>query len=401
MKKISIAALLIVLILLLAAACGKDEPQVQVEDRSARASESPGGQDSQNTGGNAQQSSPSPSPSPSPGSSGGGTGAKPPEADYEYFNISSLREPALTASGADINWPAADLPPGFPVYPGGTILIAEYDEDGDFLVYITDTDVDAYVAFKAALAAAGWELDAPSDGWDFAYFDDTFLILAFLEEDAAFYYCHYSHYFEYDVYDWPATSLPAGFPVYPNGEIIMLDIGEEDILMFIDDSDRSTFSGYVDSLLADGWFLDDDDEVDSSADYEELSLYRGTYMVFLVYDEGSVILMVWDLGYEFLPREWPANLDYDVPEYPDGDIEAVFPGLSGTVYIMIVNTSREAYELYIEMLLAGGAEQTGDDEDAFMALFSIGEGSGFLSIMLEDDETEVLIIIGEAVTDEE
>ena len=110
--------------------------------------------------------------------------------------------------------------------------------------------------------------------------------------------------------------------------------------------------------------------------------------------------MVWEMGIEFWPSEWPSGLDYDVPEYSDGDIASVYPGSNGIVYITIINTSREEFELYIELLLAGGAEQTGD-EDPFVAMFYIDEGRGFLSVMLEDDETGVFIIISEAFDDDE
>jgi len=62
--------------------------------------------------------------------------------------------------------------------------------------------------------------------------------------------------------DWPASDFPAGYPVYPDGEVVYTEnFFDKDLLIFITKTGRAAYDSYIGTLRTDGWiFVDIDDE---------------------------------------------------------------------------------------------------------------------------------------------
>lgn len=106
--------------------------------------------------------------------------------------------------------------------------------------------------------------------------------------------------------------------------------------------------------------------------------------------------------------EWPLDLPYDMPAYNDGDIADVYIDSFGNICINILNTSRSAFEEYIELMVLAGwdnaLEDAPDDtpedaledaDDPWACSFVKEDGDAIqnVSVTIDYDEETVSIII--------
>ena len=61
-------------------------------------------------------------------------------------------------------WPAAQLPAGFPEYPEGNVTYASLGDDGTVFVSVSGTSQNTLDAYKATLENAGWSFDEKTSG---------------------------------------------------------------------------------------------------------------------------------------------------------------------------------------------------------------------------------------------
>ena len=303
----------------------------------------------------------------------------------------------IAADAARLDWPAAEFPAGFPAYPEGEVVMAERDEDG-FYVYIAGTGRRGYDSYIAALGAAGWDFtDTEADDWDVAFKDDLLLILV-CDSDGVGMLIDVLNYDDiYPDYGWPSSILPDGFPAYPGGRVWFIrewDDGDN-VMISINDTDRRTFDAYIATLESMGWSFDENGDA-----------YKGYFWLSVTWEEPDSVdisLMGGDFDWDSLGgfgdpsgQEWPRDLPFNVPEYTDGIIAGTVTGGAGTS-IRIVNSSRAAFEAYIDMLIGLGFRPN-DPQDVYpdMGILWYDEDA-FQHILLSidsDGTTVSFLIVG-------
>lgn len=251
-----------------------------------------------------------------------------------------------------LEWPAASLPAGFPKYPDGDLYNVESDKFGVF-VAIVNTSKASYDSYIGKLEAAGYVFEKTDAESDDASNGEFYVTLNFVTEGGE---SMASIYVFEDVrmgpQTWPTDKLPAGFPVYPNGEISFVDVNDDgSVNIFIENSDEKTVEAYKATLKAAGW------------EYDELgyNAYKDDLVASVNWLEGGLVSI--DVGV-YKPTEWlkgwPTNMPVKIAKYPDGDIKNTGGDPSGWgVYIIIEKTSKASYEKYLDTLVADGWKLSG------------------------------------------
>jgi len=180
---------------------------------------------------------------------------------------------------------------------------------------------------------------------------------------------------------WPASDLPPGLPVYPDGEVSKVDIDAIGVFVVIDGTSPQSFSMYKMSMENEGWnFL-----VENSAKKDRyivaLSIISNTSVGILAKESDTE-------AYEspLVPVDWPA----DIPAYPDGNAPDIkqMDG-TGSIFIKIANTSAASLGKYADTLTADGWKTSlRTDDDKKMIFDKIDERKS-LSIDLDDKGTTV------------
>ena len=183
-----------------------------------------------------------------------GCTAKPPQDPGDGPNDEPNAADPTPAAPA--GWPAADLPPGLPVYPGGVIDSTE-KMDISFFMVIAETDKATYEAYIKTLEAAGWLLDGEEtwikDNWMLTVsFDEEYGVFFLLASESEFNFIHSST-------EWP-QDLPFELPVYPDGEITLAVVDGDDIMIAIEGSSQAGFEGYLDLVAKAGWEFEETDD---------------------------------------------------------------------------------------------------------------------------------------------
>ena len=109
-------------------------------------------------------------------------------------------------------------------------------------------------------------------------------------------------------------------------------------------------------------------------------------------EEGNVGILFNDIGVDFGKHDgvWPSDLPFYMPVYTDGKVSSAYTSASGTVNVTIVNTSKAAFENYIEILVQDGWDLS-DREPLIASLF---KGDNYhVGLFLGDDETTLDINI--------
>jgi len=384
MKKILIAAFIIAAILVLATGCngGDSEPM------DLQAVGSTGQSDQGNSPGSTPENSPGNNPSTGSSTGGAPTIARPPNAPDMDRDMGGLKRQASESTDGDTSWPAEILPQGLPVYPGGEILFAGYDEYGDVFIYIEGTDAGVYNSYRTSLGSAGWDCFEEDEEWSGYFKDGVFLFAGYAEGDAAIYVFDLSEYFSDISFSWPADELPDGFPVYP-GEVDMVGRYDTDIFISIRNTDRRTFDGYVETLRAAGWR----DVGDASNG--DVDLVKDTFYLGLSYsDNGEVFIGLYFDDYSWGFTDWPSDLPFYVPEYTDGEIALASNFEDGSHNVVIYGTSHEAIDRYVEKLIEAGGELDEGNTPGYIKVWMGANGEYvYLMASVDDEEGDVTLFI--------
>jgi len=255
-------------------------------------------------------------------------------------------------------WPTYELPPGFPVYPGGQ---PEYilDDDGFFLT-IYYTDRNSFEGYVDDLKAWGFEFDEPGSDGIYTGFAETWKITILFNEnqDCTTFLLSENNPALRRIAGWPPDGLPSGFPVYPGGQPEHNFDGAF-VAISIFDTDKNTFEGYMDDLRAWGFEFGEPEPDGSYEGYAEkcmliIGFYDGpgiTTIVFSEYDSASAFT-----------AGWPADkLPPDFPVYPGGQLKYFLEG--ATVFISVDNTDKSTFEGYMDNLKAWGFEFSGQQSN--------------------------------------
>jgi hypothetical protein len=91
--------------------------------------------------------------------------SKPPDGDAPDMSLPEIEISYEKYENGEATpfWPAAYIPAGFPVYPGG-IITALYARPGNVDIYVSETSLTEYNKFCETLKDIGWELQ-----WDSNY----------------------------------------------------------------------------------------------------------------------------------------------------------------------------------------------------------------------------------------
>ena len=180
---------------------------------------------------------------------------------------------------------------------------------------------------------------------------------------------------------WPSADLPIGFPVYP-GEVDLIDFSLAGyVILGIGDTDEATFNAYKAALISAGWTFDEPDDI-------YLSAHNNTQQLIMIYDDGILVIGVETESSVFY--SWPAELLFEIPVYTDGEFSFGAFASSQSTMITIVNTSPEAYNSYIDLLIELGFELATERGPNINGLWH-SEGEGIVTLNLSDDGTEVSI----------
>ena len=157
----------------------------------------------------------------------------------------------IPGSDTPEEWPFDELPPGFPVYPGGepscTINTAGVH------IYIYKTDRDACERYMDDLKAWGFEFGEPqSDGECKGYTEDWTISINFDASQLRTKLLLADSATAPGRPGWPSDELPPGFPAYPGGDPIFI-LDEAGVFLNIYNTDKNTFEGYLDVLKAWGF----------------------------------------------------------------------------------------------------------------------------------------------------
>jgi len=174
-------------------------------------------------------------------------------------------EPAISDPDG---WPTDHLPPDFPVYPNGEFEYFLHDK-GVVVIAVDNTDKNAYEGYIDDLKAWGFKFEEPDpvvypDGYDDGYYifeTESWMLILSAAPDFNRVSITLGPINDTDTGDgpateytkgWPTDELPAGFPVYPGGEPEYTIIGSH-VLVFVANTDRNAFEGYMDTLIAWGF----------------------------------------------------------------------------------------------------------------------------------------------------
>jgi len=179
---------------------------------------------------------------------------------------------------------------------------------------------------------------------------------------------------------WPASDLPPGLPIYPDGEVSRVDNDAMGVFVVIDGTSPQSFSMYKTSMENEGWrFL-----VENSAKKDRyivaLSIISNTSIGILAKEsdtEASEPILV--------PTDWPA----DIPVYPDGNDPKVELMDTGSIFIKIANTSVASLGKYADTLTAEGWKTSLRADDDKKMIFDKIDEKMSLAIDVDDKGTTV------------
>ena len=163
--------------------------------------------------------------------------------------------------------------------------------------------------------------------------------------------------------NWPASELPQNFPAYPNGEVVSVDGAVDDygIFIVILDTDKATYDAYLKTMESEGW----SEPYWAESEGSEISLAKGPLWFLIEYtDSDSMVqIMLVDQGDMAMNVDWPADLPYNLPAYPDGNLFDVSVSDDHTFMATIIDTSEAGLLKYIDMLVQAGWIVREDDEN--------------------------------------
>lgn len=185
---------------------------------------------------------------------------------------------------------------------------------------------------------------------------------------------------------WPKSAFPAGFPVYPDGDIIYAEpLFKDDMMVVIAGSDKDEYEEYWRELSDMGWEFEPEEEADIA--------YKDTWMLIMGFDEDDdIIIYIWNSGFEFKPSayDWPKNLPFPLPVYPEGKITLLEIDNKESYYsIWIEGSTQPTVVKYIrELEKTGWVNDMGTSAEKFddYASFDLDtdQGTWWLSLMLLD-----------------
>jgi hypothetical protein len=192
--------------------------------------------------------------------------------------------------------------------------------------------------------------------------------------------------------DWPSSSLPSGFPEYPEGEVIYFEsYFDNDFMICVAETSKTSFDSYQKTLLAAGWIFSDPEDGMEMA-------YKESWMLTLAYDdECGTGIYLFDMGFDiedlYKEAKWPQKLPVEIPEYTDGDI-AFVSEYDDTVMITIDNTSKSKLDAYGRQAAEMGWKPDGASRLSMEAdggvwylyfNFDADDNSAFISLMFMDE----------------
>jgi len=179
---------------------------------------------------------------------------------------------------------------------------------------------------------------------------------------------------------WPASDLPPGLPIYPDGEVSRVDNDAMGVFVVIDGTSAQSLAMYKTSMENEGWrFL-----VENSAK-------KDRYIVALsIIDSTSIGILAKESDTEssepiLVPTDWPA----DIPAYPDGNDPKVELLNTGSIFIKIANTSVASLGKYADTLTAEGWTTSLRANDDMKMIFDKIDEKMSLAIDVEDGGTTV------------
>jgi predicted small lipoprotein YifL len=165
--------------------------------------------------------------------------------------------------------------------------------------------------------------------------------------------------FDFDaVFEWPTAFLPIGFPEYPNGIVDYVDgqMGDTGIFITVSETDKATFEAYLKTLEKAGWTIDD---LLTDPDDIGISMVKESYWLSIGFEApDAVFLMVSDWGFFIGNYEWPTDLPYTLPVYPDGELTYLTLDDDYKLSMTIDNTTIDTFKKYVEMVVKAGWEIT-------------------------------------------
>ena len=192
--------------------------------------------------------------------------------------------------GEPMDWPAADLPDGFPEYPDGIIDTVD-DKDSILLIVIMGTEKETYDGYLETLESEGWEVptwDTISDETHVTLTKDywmamvTFLQLSEtgrvsisvqdLGDDLSQYH------------EWP-ENLPFDLPQYTDGKIEYVDYSDNSFAASFVGTSESAYEEYIKEIEKAGWEILYDEDSFCMAETKGWSLT-------VLFDEGDVSISV-------------------------------------------------------------------------------------------------------------
>jgi len=185
---------------------------------------------------------------------------------------------------------------------------------------------------------------------------------------------------------WPAAELPPGFPVYPGGDIDKVEQDETGLYICVTETDKATYDAYLKTLEAAGWILDLSDE-------DTVSAVKGSWILSLCFDKDlGISLMATDMGFDLAlgSFEWPKDLPFTLPVYPDGEIDFLSREENGKLRISIVGSSKDTFEKYLDMVAEAGWEFMGEIDSSRP---NTAEKDGWILSLDLTDETEIAILV--------
>ena len=186
-----------------------------------------------------------------------------------------------TGGGDVLGWPAADLPPGLPVYPGGALDYLEIDDEGMVYLVIIETDKAEFDKYFKTLEEAGWTETRREDiPLNIEMMKDNFWMgLSFSDPDTALMAVAMLDV-SLDTKDWP-EGLPYPLPEYTSGTISIVNVKDDSLMIDIDNTSRVDYDKYLDAVAAAGWELSS-----SIEDYSEVTEVSSSFK-----REGWILLV--------------------------------------------------------------------------------------------------------------
>ena len=182
-------------------------------------------------------------------------------------------------SNVDDDKPNSDSPDGWPAvlppYPDGEIESIVPGQNDSLTITIINTSKAAMEEYAATMNDAGWKSAGSDDlgfiaGMEFQKGDKGVSIM-FVEEEASV-YIKLRNILEEGVLPnvWPADQLPLGFPEYPDGYIVSVEVIAGGMLCIeIMESGKGNFDKFVAALKDIGWKFEGDGAETYEFDGEE------------------------------------------------------------------------------------------------------------------------------------